>query len=61
MYSAERESYYRHLLSIYALNNVKATLKHNGLRIRINIDTDSGIYYANNGQARIMIFGQFRH
>ena len=61
MYRAERETYYNRILTLYNIPSVSAILRHNGRRIRINIDTDSGIFYANNGQARVMIFGQFRH
>lgn len=58
MYS---DSQIKQLLALYNIPSVTAILRHNGRRIRINIDTDSGIFYVNNGQARVLIFGQFRH
>ncbi|HUV84358.1 MAG TPA: hypothetical protein VMV86_01550 [Methanosarcinales archaeon] len=61
MYS-DRESYYTHLLALYNVPKVTAVLKHHGpWNIKVNIDTDSGIYYANNGQIRKLIFGKFRY
>jgi len=60
MYRADREQEYTRLLTLYNIPSVTAILRHKGRRIRINIDTDSGIYWANQGQARI-IFGKFRY
>jgi len=60
MYRAERETYYNRIQALYNIPSISAILRHKGRRIRINIDTDSGLYWANNGQARI-IFGKFRY
>jgi hypothetical protein len=55
MYRADREPYYKHLLTQYNIPNDMITGRYNGALIYI--DTYSRMIYSLDGQA----IGQFRH
>jgi hypothetical protein len=55
MYNSERETYYRHLLSIYTIPNDTIIGRYHGALVYI--DTDSRVVYSTSGQAVM----QFRH